>query len=111
MGAMRKLWSDPTFLAAIQKMHAKEAVPVASVAQPQTPVLQTITISPANPTIPSGGQQQFTATGKYSDGSSQDLTHVVDWSPSFPETLSIDKNGLGVAGCVSEGTSLTATDL
>jgi hypothetical protein len=41
MSVMRKLWTDPRFLDAIQKKQAEWAVPVPPAAQPQTPVLQT----------------------------------------------------------------------
>ena len=35
------------------------------------PTLQSIAVTPVNPSIMVGGQQQFTATGTYSDGSHQ----------------------------------------
>ena len=48
------------------------------------PVLLTITITPDNITVEIDGEQQFTATGKYDDGSSRDLTLKVDWSSDEP---------------------------
>jgi hypothetical protein len=44
------------------------------------PVLQTITVTPANPTVNLGGTQQFTATGNYSDSSQSNLTSSVTWT-------------------------------
>src|SRR5262249_59866807 len=40
---------------------------------PTTRVLQSIAISPNSPSIAGVGQQQFTATGTFSDGSTQDV--------------------------------------
>jgi len=40
-----------------------------------------IAVTPANPTIAKGTTQQFTATGTYNDGSTQDITATerVSW--------------------------------
>jgi hypothetical protein len=43
------------------------------------PVLLSLTIAPANSTMPLGLVEQFTATGHYSDGSSRDLTSQCAW--------------------------------
>ncbi|WP_221795129.1 beta strand repeat-containing protein [Oceanobacter mangrovi] len=43
--------------------------------------------------VPSGRQQQFYATGIYSDNSEQDLTESVTWVSSMPTYLSIVANG------------------
>src|ERR1051326_4949424 len=48
--------------------------------------LQSITLSPAASSMPVNTSQQFTATGKYSDGSSADLTSVATWSSSSTVT-------------------------
>ncbi len=45
-------------------------------------VLTSIEVSPVSASIPSGGTQQFTATGKFTDGSSQDMTKTVTWHSS-----------------------------
>jgi hypothetical protein len=42
--------------------------------------LQTIAVTPAQPFVPNGKNQQFAATGHYSDQSTQDLTTQVTWS-------------------------------
>jgi uncharacterized protein YjdB len=69
-----------------------------------TPVtLQSIVVTPANPTILTGATQQFTATGTYSDGSAQNITGQVTWTSSDISVATITTSGL-VTG-VSVGTS------
>ncbi len=85
------------------------------------PVLQSITVTPANPSISTGGHQQFTATGNYSDGSHQNLTSSATWSSSNQSVATINATGYatGVAtgsttikaqsGSISGTTTLTVT--
>lgn len=42
-------------------------------------VLVSIAVTPAIPTIPLGTNEQFTATGTYTDGSTQNITSTVQW--------------------------------
>ena len=72
--------------------------------------LQTITIYPANPTIPEQGQTtQFAALGTYSDSTTADVTHSVIWSSSAMPIANISSTGLATA--VSCGTTtITAQD-
>jgi len=56
--------------------------------------LTSITVTPANPSIPLGTLQQFTATGTFSDGSTQDITGTVAWSSSKSGVASITASGL-----------------
>jgi hypothetical protein len=44
--------------------------------------LLSIDVTPTNPSTPLGLSQQFSASGNFSDGSSQDLTPLVTWSSS-----------------------------
>jgi hypothetical protein len=74
------------------------------------PVLQSITIRPDSVSMASGGKQQFTATGRFSDGSSQNLTTAVAWSSSAKDVVSIDGSGLATAAPVSGTATITATD-
>ena len=67
------------------------------------PVLTSITVSPANPSVATGSTQQFTATGHYSDNSTQDLTNQVLWSSSNSGVATI--NNFGLAGANSVGTT------
>ncbi len=72
------------------------------------PTLVSITVTPANPTIYLGNTQQFTATGIYSDGSTQNLTSQVTWSSGTTTVATI--SGGGLATGVALGSSLiTAT--
>lgn len=46
------------------------------------PVVNTITVSPPNPSVLSVATRQFTATGTYSDGTTADITSLVSWNSS-----------------------------
>lgn len=59
--------------------------------------LVSIALTPVNPTAPVGGTQQFTATGTFSDGSSQDVTLNSHWSSSSASVATI-ANAPSVAG-------------
>jgi Big-like domain-containing protein len=65
------------------------------------PTLVSIAVTPANPTIGTTGTEQFTATGKYSDNSTQNLTTTVTWSSSQMNIATISNtagtNGLATA--------------
>ncbi len=65
--------------------------------------LQSIAVTPANPTIPAGATQQFTATGTYSDSSTQNLTSQVTWASTSAAVATI--NATGLATGVSAGTT------
>ena len=62
-------------------------------------VLSSIAVTPPNPSISNGTTQQFTATGSYTDGSTQNLTNLVTWSSSNPVDL-ISPSGLAAANGV-----------
>jgi uncharacterized protein YjdB len=88
-------------------------------------VLISIAVTPASPNITTGYQQQFTATGTYSDNSSQNITTSVTWSSSNTSVATISNaagsNGLAAAagggatiitatsGSISGSTTVTAT--
>lgn len=84
-------------------------------------VLVSIAVSPSSPGIAAGTTQQFTATGSFSDGSTQDLTASVTWTSDAPSVGSITAsglatgNGVGTAsitaasGAISASTVLTVT--
>jgi hypothetical protein len=63
------------------------------------PSLVSIAVGPANPSISAGTQQQFTATGTYTSGPTQDITTSVAWSSSNSSEATINSTGLatGVA--------------
>jgi CxxC motif-containing protein (DUF1111 family) len=76
-----------------------------------TPTLVSIGVTPANPSAAAGTTQQFTATGNYSDGSTQNLTTQVTWtSSSSAATISNTTGSNGLATAVAQGSSnVTAT--
>jgi hypothetical protein len=51
--------------------------------------LVSIAITPANPSVPLGAPQQFTATGTFSDSTTQDITVNVHWSSSSASVATI----------------------
>jgi uncharacterized protein YjdB len=57
-------------------------------------VLVSITVSPANWSIAPATDQQYTATGVYSDSTTKILTSVVAWSSSSPAVATIDESGM-----------------
>ncbi|MCE3285723.1 MAG: LigC protein, partial [Steroidobacteraceae bacterium] len=87
--------------------------------------LVSIEVSPVAPSIANGRDQQFTATGLYSDNSTQDVTTQVTWSASNPAVATVSNaagsNGLAsavglgntavsaVSGAVSGETTLNVT--
>jgi Bacterial Ig-like domain (group 2) len=71
------------------------------------PTLQSITVNPANPTIALGATVGFTATGKYTDGSSAPLSSVT-WASGTMGTATILANGIAVSQATGTST-ITAT--
>jgi len=70
--------------------------------------IQSISLAPATPTVALGGLQQFAATGLFSDGSSQDITAVSQWTSSTPTVAVVNQTGL--ASSASHGqTSINST--
>jgi len=70
--------------------------------------VQSIAVTPANPTIALGSSQQFAASGSFSDGSTQDVSSVVTWTSSTPTVAVVNQNG--VASSATHGqTSINAT--
>ncbi|MBI3447301.1 MAG: SBBP repeat-containing protein [Acidobacteria bacterium] len=67
------------------------------------PGLSSITVTPANPTMATGGSQQFTATGCI-DNRLEDLTSLVTWSSATSSVATIDMGGLATG--VGAGTSV-----
>jgi len=59
-----------------------------------SPVLVSITVTPANASLVVGSTEQFSATGTYSNGSTQDLTSTAAWSSSATGVATISETGL-----------------
>ncbi|WP_434930268.1 ice-binding family protein [Shewanella sp. HL-SH5] len=64
--------------------------------------LTSLAITPVNPSIANGLTKQFIATGTYSDGTSPDVTTLVNWTSADTLVASINANGL--ASSVAVGT-------
>jgi trimeric autotransporter adhesin len=74
--------------------------------------LVSIALIPANPGIANGTQQQFAATGTYTDTSTHDVTAVVTWSTSDTTvaTISNASGSNGLATSIGQGSvMITAT--
>src|SRR5205807_226866 len=58
--------------------------------------LSAIAVTPGSPTLNynPGGTEQFTATGTYQDGSTQNLSSTVTWSSSAPTVATVSSGGL-----------------
>jgi Concanavalin A-like lectin/glucanases superfamily/Bacterial Ig-like domain (group 2) len=69
-----------------------------------TAPLVSISLTPANGSIAKGTTQQFIATGKFSDGTSQNLTTVVSWSSSNTIAASISATGLATGAALGRTT-------
>jgi hypothetical protein len=70
--------------------------------------LTSIQVAPASGTISFGQSAQFSATGVYSDGSTQNLTNSVTWSSSNTTVATISSSGQAIGG--GHGiTTITAT--
>jgi hypothetical protein len=70
--------------------------------------LQSIAVTPANPSITQGLTQQFAATGTYSDNSTQTLTGSVTWASATPGVATITAGGLAT-GAGTGTSSISAT--
>lgn len=81
--------------------------------------LSAITINPPSPIINLGDRQQFSATGKFSDGTTENLSQQVIWTSSKPGVAIINSSGAisttgtgttmieAAFGSVNDTTSLT----
>jgi trimeric autotransporter adhesin len=58
--------------------------------------IQSITITPVNQTIPIGWHLQFTATGTFSDSSTQDISTVLTWSSDNSATAKFGAPGSSI---------------
>lgn len=72
-----------------------------------TAALVSIAVTPPQPSIPAGTSQQFTATGTYSDGTTQNLTDTVSWSSTATTVAVINSTGLAT-GLTSGSTTINA---
>ncbi|MGO9126877.1 MAG: Ig-like domain-containing protein [Terriglobales bacterium] len=75
---------------------------------PAAASLTAITVTPGSQTIAAGSQQQFKATGSYSDKSSKDLTSSVTWKSSSANVATINSSGLATVLAAGQ-TTISAT--
>jgi hypothetical protein len=64
-------------------------------------------VTPSSPTIQTGATQQFTATGTYSDSSTQNITNQVTWTSSNTSVATINAAGLAT-GVAAGSTTISA---
>jgi outer membrane protein assembly factor BamB len=82
-------------------------VPI-TVTNGSTATLLSIAVTPQSPTIVKGATRQFTATGTYSDNSTQDVTTQVTWTSSDTSKATISSTGLAT-GMDFGSATITAT--
>ncbi len=69
--------------------------------------LASLSITPSNPSLTIGSTKQLTATGTFSDGTTQNLTNNVSWSAS---SATVAVSNTGVVNAITNGTAtVTAT--
>jgi len=73
------------------------------------PTLVSIALAPVAPSVAAGLTQQFTATGTYSDGSTQSLTSTATWTSSNTAVATIIAGGL--ATTLTQGTTTITAGL
>lgn len=76
---------------------------------PPTPEVQSIAVSPANPSINVGTQQQFKAIATYTDGSMNDVTTSATWNSSDGNVATIGQDNGLADGLKAGTTNITAS--
>ena len=72
------------------------------------PLLLSIAVTPVDPTTPQGTTLQLTATGRYTDHSTKNITNLVAWTSSNPAVAPVNNTGL-LAGNAIGFSTITAT--
>ena len=69
--------------------------------------LASIALSPTNPSVSKGLNEQFTATGTYTDGTTANLTTQVTWASATPSVATISNTAgtQGLASTLAVGTT------
>jgi len=84
-------------------------VAILRVTEPISITLESIAVTPTFAELTIGRSQQYTATGTYSNDTTEDITTIVSWSSSNSRITSIDADGLATG--VSEGTTTIKAEL
>jgi hypothetical protein len=66
--------------------------------------LTSIAVTPKTPSIAGGGSQQFTATGTYNDGTTQNVTSQAAWTSSSTTVAGINAAGVASGLCAGSTT-------
>ncbi len=102
-----------TLTAGTATVHAQLGATHATAALTVTPAtLDTIEVGPTQPSVPLGASLRLAATGRYSDGSAQDLSTQVTWASAAPGVASVSNTAgsEGLLAALAQGTTgLTAT--
>lgn len=98
----------PSSLALLIAGTGCQGLPSSSGTPPATKTLSSLSVSPSSATIEMNKTQQFTATAKYSDGSTSDVSSSVTWSVASSTVASINSSGLAT-GRASGSTSVMAS--
>src|SRR5271169_2204348 len=64
---------------------------------PPTKTLTSLAVSPSSTSLAIGGTQQFTATGKYSDGSTANISSTATWTIADAAVATVNPSGLATA--------------
>jgi len=72
-------------------------------------ILQSLTVTPGTAKIAKYTDQQFTATGTFTNGTTQNISSQVTWSSSQPTVASVNKSGLALAGSAAGSTVIMAS--
>jgi hypothetical protein len=94
----------PTTIAAL---HAPSGIGASTPFAVSPAVLVALEVTPSNVLLAQGATRQYTATGTFSDASTQDLTTAVTWASSSPAVASISNapGSQGLAAGVADGIS------
>lgn len=98
--------------ATIDATHLGSGLAGSSTLEVTAATLVAVTVTPPAPSVALGTGLQFSATGTYTDSSTQDLTDAVTWNSSAPAVATVSNAGgsEGYASSASQGaTSITAT--
>ena len=70
---------------------------------------QSITVSPGNPLLGNGMQQQFTAMASYGDSTTEDISSYVTWGSDTPTVATINSQGVATAAGAGQATISAST--
>ncbi len=73
-----------------------------------TATVSSVSVTPSPASLQTGDSQQFTATAKYSNGTTSSVSSSATWKSSNPSVASIDSSGLATA-LGAGSTTITAT--